>query len=82
MGLFKKKTILYEGSNQDLYQGYQQILRNNNIWFKAFATDNQLQAGCCGLNSGTLRKASYTYTIIVNDKESAIAKKLISQFEH
>ena len=81
MGLFEKQTILFEATNQYLYHGYQQILRNNSIKFKAYATDNQLQGGCCGLNSSTgPKKTSYTYTIMVKEKEVEAAKKLISQF--
>ena len=82
MGLFKKQTILFKGTNQFLYHSYQQILRNNGIRFKAYATDNQLQGGCCGLNSGNgPRKSSYTYSIFVKEKEAMVAKELISQFK-
>lgn len=82
MGLFEKKMILFEGSSQLLYHGYQQILRNNGIRFKAYATDNQLQGGCCGLNSGNeLKKSSYTYSLFVKEKEIKFAKELISQFK-
>lgn len=82
MGLFEKQTILFEGTNQFFYHGYQQILRNNGIKFKAYATDNQLQGGCCGLNSGNgPKKSSYIYSIFVKEKEIRIAKELVSQFK-
>jgi hypothetical protein len=81
MGLFEKQTIIFEGSNQYLYQGYQQILRSNSIRFKAYATDNKLQGGCCGLNNcNDPKNTSYTYMIMVKEKQVAAAKELISQF--
>ncbi|MDW7658389.1 MAG: hypothetical protein SCM11_14570 [Bacillota bacterium] len=82
MGLFEKQTIIFEGTNQFLYHEYQQIMRNNGIRFKAYATDKRLQYGCCGLNSGTVpKKACYSYSIFVKEKEARIAKELVSQFK-
>lgn len=82
MNLFEKQTIHFEGTNQFFYHGYQQILRNKGIRFKAYATNNQLNGGCCGLNSDTgSKKVSYTYSIIVKEKEAGAAKELISQFK-
>lgn len=82
MGLFEKQTILFEGTNQFLNHRYQQILRSNGIKFKAYKTDNQLQSGCCGLNSGIgPKKSSYTYTIFVKEREVGAAKELIGQIK-
>jgi len=82
MSLFEKKVIIFEGTNQFLYHDYQQILRNNGIKFKAYATDNQFQGGCCGLNCGNgPNKSSYTYSIFVKEKDIKAAKELISQFK-
>ena len=82
MGLFEKQTILFEGTNQFLNHRYQQILRRNGIKFKAYKTDNQLQGGCCGLNSSNgPKKSSYTYTIFVKEREVEVAKELITQLD-
>lgn len=81
MGLFEKQTIIFEGSNLYLYHSYQQILRSNSIRFKAYATDNKLQGGCCGLNnSNGPQNTGYTYMIMVKEKQAVVAKELISQF--
>ena len=82
MGLFDKQTILFKGTNQFLYEGYQQELRDKGIRFKAYAIDKHLKGGCCGLNCDAgLNKASYTYSIMIKDKDINAAQKLISHFK-
>lgn len=82
MGLFEKQAIIFEGKNQVLYHDYQQIMRKNGIKFKAYATDKQLQAGCCGLNYGNgPKKSSYTYSIFVKERDIKTAEELINRFD-
>ena len=82
VGLFEKQTILFKGTNQFLYEGYQQELRSKGIRFKAYSIDKQLKGGCCGLNcEACMNKKSYTYSIMVKDKDTDAAKKVISQFK-
>lgn len=80
MSIFEKQIILFEGKNKLAYQGIQDKLREYNIKYKAFATEDQIMGGCCGLNCGTCRqKASSTYSIFVKAKDAETAKELIKQ---
>lgn len=83
MGIFDKHVLLYEGKNRLFYQGYQGILQDNNIKFKAYATDDQFKSGCCGANNSSfgLHNTDYSYTIFVKEKEAETAKALIKQFK-
>ena len=82
MSIFEKQIILYEGRNKLIYQGYQNLLRNHDIRFKPYATDDQLKGGCCGLNSKNgSHQVTYTYTIFVKSKDAKTAQELISQFK-
>jgi hypothetical protein len=80
MSIFDKQIVLFEGKNKPAYQGIQNILREHNIKYKAFATDDQIMGGCCGLNCGTCgQKTSNTYSIFVREKDAETAKELIKQ---
>lgn len=80
MSIFEKQIILFEGKNKLAYQGIQNKLQECNIKYKAFATDDQIMGGCCGLNCGTcMKKTSSTYSIFVKEKDAGAAKELIKQ---
>ena len=82
MSIFDKQIVLFEGKGKATFQGYQSILRSHNIRFKAYATDDQLKYGCCGLNSGAGSKISrFTYTIFVKAKDAEAAKAWIGKIE-
>jgi hypothetical protein len=78
MGIFDRQIILYEGKDRSLYRKYMDILKKSQVKFKAFATDDQISCGCCGLNGACSRKnPGFTYSIFVREKDAGHARELI-----
>ena len=75
MSIFNKKITFFEGSDKAIFEYYKNVLRDNNIDFKAYTTDNNMS--CCA--SPDPHRASYTYTIFVKAKDADAAKNLVKQ---
>jgi hypothetical protein len=79
MGIFERQVILYEGKDKYIYRNCQAQLRDRKIRCKAYAVDNQLSCGCCGMNSGASAcRTTYTYTIYVKENDLARAREAMS----
>jgi hypothetical protein len=79
MGLFDRQIILYEGKDKRTFKNCQDILRQHQIKFKSFSTDDQIGCGCCGLNGACASvKPSLTYSIFVKEKDAGQARELTS----
>jgi hypothetical protein len=79
MGLFDRQIILYEGKDKKIFQNWQDILRQNQIKFKAYSTDDLISCGCCGLNGAcSSAKPSLTYSIFVKEKDAGHVRELAS----